>query len=287
MNADSVMSRRFAPVVQTYDWRDSALYALALGFGSDPCDEDELPYVFEGRPQEVVPSQCVTLGWPPFWQNDPATGIDWVHILHGEQHFQLHRPMPLQTTVRATHRVAGIEDKGLRRGALVHFDTELHSMASGVHLASVKSVHFLRGDGGCGSRGAVRPPLAVLDPEATPTAWIDYRTAPQAALLYRLASHDLMPLHADPQVARRAGFERPIAHGLNTLGLACRAILKRFATGRPSRLCAMAVRFVHPAYPGETIRVEMFERADGVRFRARALDRGVVVLDRGECRLAP
>jgi len=94
MNLAHLMARRFAPVEQAYGARDCALYALALGIGSDPLDEDELPYVYEGRPQTAVPSQCVTLGWPAFWQDDPATGIDWVHILHGEQHFQLHRRLP-------------------------------------------------------------------------------------------------------------------------------------------------------------------------------------------------
>lgn len=288
MNRAHVMARRFAPAEQAYDPRDCALYALALGIGSDPLDEDELPYVYEGRPQAAVPSQCVTLGWPPFWQDDPATGIDWVHILHGEQHFQLHRPLPLQTRVRASHRVTGVEDKGPGRGALVHFDTELHSVASGVHIASLQSVHFLRGDGGCGSEGEARPGLPLLPQDAEPTASVDYRTAAQAALLYRLASRDWMPIHADPEVARHAGFERPISHGLNTLGLACRAILKHFAPGRPERLQSMAVRFAQPAFPGDTIRVELFQAADGasLNFRARALERDVLVLDRGHCRLA-
>jgi acyl dehydratase len=95
-----------------------------------------------------------------------------------------------------------------------------------------------------------------------------------------------MPIHADPVIARDAGFDKPISHGLNTMGLACRAILKRFAPGRPERLEAMAVRFVAPAYPGDTIRIEMFAGGDAIRFRAWAVERHVLVLDRGECRLA-
>ena len=286
MNAEHVWARRFAPVEQDYDWRDCALYALALGFGSDPLDTRALRYVVEGPAQRVVPSWCVTLGWPPFWQSEPETGIDWKRILHGEQHLQLHRPLPLRTKVRATHRIAGIEDKGADRGALVHFDTELHSAASGTHLASLMSVHFLRGDGGCGARGEARPGLPPIPADAVPEFTIDYPTQQQAALLYRLASRDLMPLHADPDVARAAGFERPISHGLNIYGLACRAILECYTLDAPERLCAMAARFAQPAYPGDTIRVELFDVGDGdVRFRARAIERNVVVLDRGTCRL--
>jgi acyl dehydratase len=48
----------------------------------------------------------------------------------------------------------------------------------------------------------------------------------------------------------------------------------------------MSARFVRPAFPGDTIRVELFANGPIVRFRARALERDELVLDRGECRLA-
>jgi hypothetical protein len=286
MNLDHVLSRRFEPVEQTYDWRDAALYALGLGMGDDPLDEDELLYVFEGRAQRAAPSMCVTLGWPPFWHAEPAAGIAWTQILHGEQFFDLHRPMPLQASIRAEHRIRAVEDKGPGRGALIYFDTEIANAESGERLASLRSTQFLRGDGGCGGHGAPPPGAPPLRADASPTATVDYRTVPQAALLYRLVSRDFMPIHADPIVARSAGFERPISHGLNTMGLACRAILKRYAPRRPERLRSMSVRFVRPAFPGETIRVELFDEGETIRFRAKALERGVLVLDRGECRLA-
>jgi hypothetical protein len=56
MNLEYVVSRRFDATEQSYDWRDAALYAVALGVGDDPLDEDELLYVYEGREQKVVPS---------------------------------------------------------------------------------------------------------------------------------------------------------------------------------------------------------------------------------------
>ena len=72
MKLSHLLERHFQPVLQTWDARDSALYALSLGIGSDPLDADELPYVFEGHGLRTVPSFCVTLGWPAFWQDDPA-----------------------------------------------------------------------------------------------------------------------------------------------------------------------------------------------------------------------
>jgi acyl dehydratase len=294
MNLSHVLARRFAPVLQAWDARDAALYALALGIGSDPLDHEELPYVFEGRGLRTVPSFCVTLGWPAFWQDDPATGIDWVHILHGEQHVRLHRPLPTQGQVRATHRIIAIEDKGPGRGALIHFGIELSEATNEAAtnavmnepLASVRQVQFLRGDGGCGSWGSAPPPCTRLPADWQAEHHIDYRTAPQAALFYRLASRDMMPLHADPALAARAGYERPISHGLSNLGLACRAVLKQWLPGQPERLQAMSVRFAQPSYPGETIRIELRRDGAEVRFRAWALERQVLVLDRGRFLIA-
>jgi acyl dehydratase len=286
MNLQNVIARTFESVTQSYDWRDSALYALGLGLGSDPLDEDELPYVYEGREQRIVPSLCMVLGWPEFWHADPAAGIDWVNIVHGEESFELHRPLPLAATVRATHRVRAVVDKGVGRGALIYFDTEIAEAETGEALASLHSTQFLRGDGGCGHHGVAPAVVPPLREGLAPSASIEYRTAPQAALLYRLVSRDYMPIHADPAVARRAGFERPISHGLNTMGLACRAILKQFSPRHSAGLRSMFVRFASPAYPGETIRVELFDEGDKVRFRALAVEREVIVLDRGECVLA-
>jgi acyl dehydratase len=285
MNLDYVRELTFAPITQRYDARDSAFYALSLGMGSDPTDEDELPYVYEGRGPLAVPSQCVTLCWPPFWHQAPATGIAWRRILHGEQRFALRRPVPVEGRVAAEHRVVAVADKGAGRGAVLYTAHDIRDEASGEPIADMMAAEFLRDDGGCGSFGEAPSLTRPLAPRGAPVAAYDYKTSTQAALLYRQASFDYMPIHADPDIARQAGFERPISHGLNTFGLACRAVLKHFAPRRPERLAAMSVRFAAPAYPGDTIRIELFEE-DGVRFRARAVERGVVVLDRGEAELS-
>jgi hypothetical protein len=292
MDLQHVIGLRFAPTEQDYEMRDSLLYALSLGMGSDPLDADELTYVYEGlasRPQHVVPSQCMILGWQPFWQNDPATGIAWKQILHGEEHFQIHRPLKAVGQVRTEHRLVNVHDKGPARGALLQMNTELFDRASGEHLASLQSLQFMRGDGGCGSWGEPAARVAPLTPIADdmrPLAAIEYRTSLQAALLYRAASRDWMPIHADPAVAQEAGFERPISHGLNNLGLACRAILKTCARGKPERMRSLAARFVAPGLPGDTVSIEIFEGEGAtLRFRATAVERGARLLDRGTCAL--
>lgn len=291
MDLDYVSSLAFAEVRAAHTQRDSLLYALSLGFGQDPLDEGELPYVYEGlaeRPLRVVPSQAVILGWQPFWHDDPAARIDWQRIVHGEQHFTLHAPLPAELQVRATHRLAAVIDKGPGRGALLQIDTELFDDERGTHLASLASLQFLRGDGGCGSWGTpTTPALPALVEDARPVASVDIATSPQAALLYRVASRDWMPIHADPAIARAAGFPRPVSHGLNNLGLACRAVLRATSLERPERLRGMAARFVQPGLPGDTVRVELFDAGAGtLQFRATAVERGVRLLDRGTCSLA-
>lgn len=288
MDLGYVTGLRFADVEADHTQRDTLLYALALGFGQDPLDAQELPYVYEGltgRPLQVVPTQAVTLGWQPFWHDDPRARIDWRRIVHGEEHVTWHTPVPAAVRVRATHRLASVQDKGPGRGALLQIDTELFDRERGTHLASLSSVQFLRGDGGCGDWGtSTSPALPPIPEDAQPAAIIDLPTALQAALLYRVASRDWMPIHADPGIAREAGFTRPISHGLNNFGLACRAILRHGV--RPASIRQMAVRFVGPGLPGDTVRVEIFDGGAGtLRFRATALERDVRLLDRGLCRV--
>ncbi|MBX3642132.1 MAG: MaoC family dehydratase N-terminal domain-containing protein [Rubrivivax sp.] len=292
MNLAYVSGLRFAPTDQDYEWRDSLLYALALGFGRDPLHRGELPYVYEavpGRPQRVVPSMAVILGWQPFWHDDPAAAIDWKRIVHGEAHLQLHAPLPAAGRVCTRHRLVRVRDKGAGRGAVLQIDTELFERERGTHLATLQSLQFLRGDGGCGDWGdpaAAAPVLPALDEDAVPIACVDLPTPQHAALLYRIASRDWMPIHADPAIARQAGFERPISHGLNNLGIACRALLTTLGLDRPERLRSLAARFVAPGLPGDTVRVEIFRRdALTLQFRASAMERGVCVLDRGLAQL--
>lgn len=285
MNLEYLKQRSFAPAEQRWNWKDCALYAMGIGYGIDPLDERELDFVYEQRAQQVVPSFCVVLCWPELWQADPAAEVDWTRTLHGEQRFTLHRPLDLAGAVRAAYHVVAVQDKGPGRGAVIWFDTELMDAVTGEPIASLRSTQFMRAEGGCGSWREPVDPVPPIADAAKPMGSIDYTTLRRQALLYRL-SGDYASLHADPAVARRGGFEEPILHGLANMGMACRAILERFCPEDPSRLVEMSVRFVAPAYPGETLRVEFVRDGRGVRFRARSVERDLLLLDRGEFRLS-
>jgi len=273
----------FRPIEHAYTAKDSMLYALGLGFGADPTDHKQLDFVCE-EGLKALPTMAVVLASPGFWLKDPATGVDWKKVLHGEQGLRLHEPLPAAGTVVGMTRIDEIVDKGAGKGALVYSTREIRDKASGKLLAEVASVGFLRGDGGFGGPAGV-PRKTQAIPERAPDASVEIKTLPQSALIYRL-SGDFNPLHADPEVARAAGFERPILHGLCTYGVAGHALLKLVCDYDPARLKRMDVRFSAPVYPGETIRTEIWSEGDGrLAFRCAVPERNIVVLNNGYAEL--
>ena len=260
--------------------RDAAFYALSIGLGQDPLDERQLDFVDPLRPMKAMPSMVVVIGHPGFWLRNPETGVDAVRLVHGEQGFRIHRPLPVEGEFVGKTRVTGLVDKGADKGALLYSEKEVRG-ADGTLYATATSTTFLRGDGGFGgSSGPVKEPHAL--PQSPPELSVDLPTRPEQALYYRLNGDD-NPLHADPKVAAKAGFPRPILHGLCTLGVVTHALVRTLADYDATRLRALDLRFSAPVFPGETIRTEMWR--DG-SFRARVLERDVVVINNGKAEFA-
>lgn len=284
IDRDRLLNWKFEDVEHNYTCRDTMLYALSLGVGSDPVDEDQLRFVFE-KDLATLPSMAVVLAYPGLWLQDSRTGANWQQLLHGEQGIQLERPLPAEATVVGCTKVLDVLDKGERKGAHVLTERVLYDKASGERLARLTSTAILRADGGFG--GPSSGPLSKLrpPPDRKPDVTSDMPVLPQAALLYRLLG-DYNPLHADPELARNAGFQRPILHGLCTFGIAGYALVKTVCNSRPERMAGMSVRFSAPAYPGETIRTEIWIEPEMVCFRARAVERDVVVLTNGVAQIA-
>ena len=270
-------------VEQSYTERDTMLYALGLGLGLDPIDPRELRFVYEDG-LRALPTMAVVLGYAGFWLQDPALGVDWKRVLHGEEALEFHRPFAPAGTVVGVHSIDRVIDKGAGRGALIVWTRTLYDKPSGAKLATVTQTTFCRAEGGFEGGDAPLPAPAAV-PERVPDQVCDRPTPAQMALVYRLSA-DRNPLHADPAVAAEAGYPRPILHGLATLGVAGFAILKTLCDCDPTRLRTLSVRFSAPVYPGETIRTEIWRERERIAFRARVLERDVVVLDRGSATLA-
>jgi acyl dehydratase len=273
----------FGTIVHAYTARDTILYALGIGMGSDPMDENELKYVLETSLQ-AVPTIASVLGSPGFWWRDSRTGADWVKLVHGEQSLRVFKPLPAATTVTASNRVLSVTDKGPGRGAIALIERELRDRTDGSLIARSGMLVFLRGDGGyCQRAGRSDPgpePLPAV-PERGPDLDVSLETLARQALIYRL-NGDYNLLHADPAIARAAGFARPILHGLCTYGMAAHAVLRMVAKYEAAAIRSMAVRFTAPVYPGEMVRFQLWQR-DSASFHLRAsVDaRDAVVLNAG------
>jgi acyl dehydratase len=259
--------------VQQIRPRDCIMYALSIGLGADPLDERQLDFVFESR-LKAMPAMANVLGYAGFWLADPRTGVDAVKLVHGEQSLVLHGRLPTQGTVRAKTRVHELIDRGAGKGALMYSGRDILD-DSGKKLATVEGTTFLRGDGGFGGpSGPVKAPHPT--PDRAPDLVIDLPTRPEQALIYRL-NGDTNPLHIDPAVAAKAGFERPILHGLCTFGVVAHALLRGCCSYDAETFGRMDMRFSAPVFPGETIRTEIFHEPGGAAFRARVIERDVIV----------
>jgi acyl dehydratase len=170
-------------------------------------------------------------------------------IVHGEQQIRLHRPIPPAAKLQTLSVVRGIYDKG--KGALVVVDAHTVDIDGKPVFDNTFSI-FVRGEGGFG--GERGPEAVKADPPAgrAPDFEVVETTRREQALLYRL-SGDLNPLHADPQMAKLGGFDRPILHGLCTFGYAGRALVKGACGGDPARLRAFGARFSAVVFPGDTL----------------------------------
>jgi acyl dehydratase len=275
---DKLLALDIPAVEHSYTEKDTILYALGLGLGQDPMNEDELAFVYE-KSLKVLPSFAVVLGYSPYWLRNPQSGVNWTKVVHGEQGMVLHRPLAPQGTVIGKTRIVEVIDKGEGKGALVYSERKITDKASGDLIATLTQTTFCRGDGGFGGPPRTAPPVQAM-PDRAPDLTCDLPTRPEMALVYRL-SGDINPLHAEPAFAKAAGFPRPILHGLATFGIAGHAILKSVCGYDPGRLTTIAGRFSAPVFPGETIRTEIWRDGDVVSYRATAVERNVVAINNG------
>jgi acyl dehydratase len=278
-----ILNWKFPEVEHSYSERDTMLYALGLGCGSDPNEAGDLKYVYE-RGLVALPTMAVVLAYPGNWLESKESTADYSKVLHGEQYLTMHRPIPAAGSVIGRGRVKELLDKGREKGAVLYVERQILDKADGQPIATMTSAAMLRGDGGFGGKPGPQPAPQAL-PDGPARLSLDLKVAANAALIYRL-SGDRNPLHADPVAAARGGFKMPILHGLCTYGIAGRALVKSCCGDDPSRLRGLQVRFSSPVFPGETIRTEMWPEGSRVAFRARVVERDVVVLNNGLATLA-
>ncbi|MEU0882706.1 MaoC/PaaZ C-terminal domain-containing protein [Lentzea sp. NPDC005914] len=216
--------------VRTWSADDAEVYAAATG-GYSPAFA--IPLLQHGGPQ---------LG---------LTGADMTQVLHAEQSLWLHKPLPRHGSAVVTKTVTDIYDKG--SGALVVSTWESE-------FAKTRSSCFLKGEGGFGGERGENRTFAVpgTEPEVS-----FFSTKTDQALRY-CETGDVNPMHHDEEFAKRAGFPRPILHGLCTLGI----------TVRGKNFTELHARFTAPVLPGDELRIEHWPTGE---FRTSTREKQVII----------
>ncbi|MET9294243.1 MaoC/PaaZ C-terminal domain-containing protein [Streptomyces sp. NPDC003077] len=256
IDPDKALSAEPRTTELVWHHKDVQLYHLGIGAGVPATDPRELRYTLEDR-LHVLPSFATVAGGGMAMLGGlsaPGVDVDLAAVLHGAQSVTVHRPLPADGRAVQTATVPAVYDKG--KAAVIVLRTEAAD-ADGP-LWTCESQVFVRGEGGFGGERGPSQRLAL--PERDPDAIAERRLREDQALLYRL-SGDWNPLHADPEFAALAGFDRPILHGLCTYGVTLKAVVDTLLDGDVGRVRAYTTRFAGVAYPGETLRVRMWRDA--------------------------
>ncbi|MDQ0990587.1 MaoC/PaaZ C-terminal domain-containing protein [Streptomyces sp. V3I7] len=247
-----------------WDDRDVRLYHLGIGAGVPATDPGELRYTLESR-LHVLPGFATVAGGgvPGVIRvlSMPGVDVDLARVLHGGQTLTVHRPIPVRGTATAADRVVAVHDKG--RAAVLVLRTEVTDAEGPLWTEEARV--FVSGEGGWG--GDRGPSGAPEPPAGKPDHIVERPVREDQALLYRLTGDD-NPLHADPGFAVRAGFDRPVLHGLCTYGMTLKAVVDTLLGGDVTQVRSYEARFAGVVYPGETLRIRMW--------RQEAPDPGVV-----------
>lgn len=271
-----LLNHDFGETRQSWGARDAILYALGVGLGRDPLNRAELRFLDE-RSLSVLPTFAVTLASPGMWIRDPKFGVDFGKLVHFAQSAEFPTPLLPEGEIVGAARVLSISDRGVGKGSFLVLERRISDAASGALYCRLEQTLLLRGDGGFGGPQAVRGQGYAF--ERTPDASTSFETSPRAALIYRL-SGDWNPLHLDPDFAAKAGFERPVLHGLASYAISGVAV-SRAAERDPADIAQLSCRFSGVVIPGDEIRLDLWHEEEATHFRGfvgerKVLDDGLI-----------
>lgn len=256
INVEEALAAELEPIEFSWTSSDVQLYHLGLGAGADPMDPRELRYLVDSTPQVLPTFGNVAASFhmtEPPTVKFPGIDIELSKVLHASEAITVPGPIPPSGTARSVQKFTEIWDKG--KAAVIVSETTVTD-PDGTLLWTQKRSIFARGEGGFG--GERGPSSSSTVPERTPDFELAIPVLPQQALLYRLCG-DRNPLHSDPEFAAAAGFPRPILHGLCTYGMTCKAITDNLLDGEATAVASYGARFAGVAFPGETLKANIWK----------------------------
>ena len=274
IDVNQVLNYKFKTIEFSWDEDKVILYHLGIGAGTDWLSADELRYTYE-KNLHVLPSYGVLPSldaMPDIVSSELLESVNPHKIVHGEHELVMHQALPVKAQVFTDSRVEGVYGKG--SGVLLVIESETRLKNSNDLLATNRWSLFLRGAEADTTVEA--PDTSVAYPEREPDFALETPIIPQLSQIYRL-SGDKVAFHVDPDVAKMAGFDTPIMHGLCTYGVVCKAIVDSCAGGDVSRLKSFRGRFVSPAFCGQTIVTKIWKDDDGYLVQADSKESGQVL----------
>lgn len=135
------------PASSTYEVSREHIRGFAEAIGDlHPAYLDPAAARALGHPDVIAPPTFLTVLTFRFAADgpvaDPALGLDYSLVVHGEQSFELHRPVVAGDVLRSVSRVEEIRDAG--RNELLTTVTEVTG-ADGGPVATVRSILVSRG----------------------------------------------------------------------------------------------------------------------------------------------
>ncbi|MFT3899059.1 MAG: MaoC/PaaZ C-terminal domain-containing protein [Gordonia sp. (in: high G+C Gram-positive bacteria)] len=254
---------------------DVALYHLAVGAAADPMDTEGLKYVDDAKPKVLPTFATVAAGFHATEApkvSFPGIDIDLAKVVHGSQQVTAHRPLPPSGTATTRTRIADLQDKG--SAAVIVQESETVD-EQGNTLWTARSSIFAKGEGGFGGERGASSKVEL--PDRSPDHRIAVPTRPNQALLYRLCG-DRNPLHSDPAFAKKAGFDRPILHGLCSYGSVARAVVDELLGGDVTAMADYSASFAGIVLPGETLNLDVWDSGDRLLLTATVAERDAPAL---------
>lgn len=275
-----------------YNWRDVALYALAVGAG-----EDELEYYFEknmktlpafgvvpyfnainNEPQRPLPYPAANLAHDLMVKE---LGTDFAQGLHMGHEIIVHRPIdPIKGSLVFNDTISAIYDRGEGKGVIVETRQPVYDEAGNLLCENISTTHMQTQ----GGYGGPKPPNGKKQyPDREPDYVVDFTLSKTQGALYRLTG-DTNYLHIDPEYAATAGFGgQVIMQGLASYGIACRMAIKGVIPHEPERMKRFTAQMRSVGFPGIPVQMRGWKIEEGkAYFKYVDMISGKAILDNCE-----